>query len=134
MKSLIAKFVACSICAGYGHDSGRSHISDDVIEDLKTQALQIEKSDGGVKSLLDLFKHESVWVRFHAAQVVLWLFPSLNQSDKLQALQTLRGLLSVDGMVALSAQVTLGVYESRAPGGQNKQKRGQTPLAGRSQS
>lgn len=117
MNSLISKFIACAICAGYGHDSGRSHISDDVIVDMKSQALQIGETDDGASQLLGLLAHESFWVRFHTAQVLIWFFPTLRQSDKMQAVQTLKELLSVDGMVALSAQVALGVYESRSTSG-----------------
>lgn len=114
MNSLISKFIACAICAGYGHDSGRSHISDEVIDDIKSQALQIGETDNGLDKLHGLLMHESVWVRFHASQVLVWLFPNIKQSDKMQAVQTLKDLLLVDGMVALSAQVALGVYESRS--------------------
>ncbi len=111
---LINKFIACSICAGYGHDSGRSQISDTVIGDLKSLALQISESDGGVRPLLDLLSHESHWVQFHAAGVLINLFPQLAECDKNVAATTLHRLLSVDGIVALSAQVALGLYESRS--------------------
>lgn len=113
MNPLIAKFIACAICAGYGHDTGRSHISDDVIEDIRSLALQIGETEDGLTKLFDLLVHESAWVRFHASQTLIWLFPSLKQSEKMQAVQTLKDLLLVDGIVALSAQVAVGVYESK---------------------
>ena len=94
IERLLALFVDCSICIGYGHASGRSHLVNEVSGDL--EKIYSEIATLGASELFRMESlmapRESPWVRYHAAVSLLGHVPA-------KAIATLEELSNGDALV-----------------------------------
>src|SRR6266446_7415371 len=91
-EEALERFVACAICIGYCHDSGRSHLTDDFQRDMFGLHLLLGADEPSRLDVLSnlVATNSNPWVRYHAAILML-------QSGRKDALPILEALEQQSG-------------------------------------
>lgn len=102
-------FVKCAMSAGYCHDSGRSHFAEAIQEDLAAMFAMMGHTEvERQRRIVELcLHHESPWVQYYAAAIVLRFEPA-------SALPVLDQLAQLpQGMVAVVANQALAYLRDK---------------------